>query len=70
MISLISQPSAVGPSATRLMAMESPERSDAVMEVFAWQTAQAMLADPMQTLRAQPAPLAESVTALLGEQFA
>lgn len=68
-INLVNQPAVANPSATRLMAMDNPERSDAVMEVFAWQTAQAMLADPLQTLRTQRAPMAESVTALLDETF-
>jgi hypothetical protein len=68
-INLISRPSAASPSATRLMAMDSPERSDAAMESFSWQTAQAMLADPMQAMRSQRAPQSESVTALLGNRF-
>lgn len=64
-INLITRPSATGPSATRLMAMDSPERSDAAMKAFSWEAAQAMLADPMQAMRAQRAPMAESVAALL-----
>lgn len=68
-ISLINRPAAASPSATRLMAMESPERSDASMEAFAWKTAQAMLADPMQTMRSQRAPMADNVTALLGDRI-
>lgn len=68
-ISLVTRPSAASPSATRLMAMDSPAQSDAAMEMFSWQTAQAMLADPMQAMRSQRAPQAESVTALMGNRF-
>lgn len=39
------------------------------MEAFAWQTAQAMLADPMQTMRSQRAPTSETVSGLLDSRF-
>lgn len=68
-ISLISRPSAANPTAARLMAIDGGDRSDASMEVFAWQTAQAMLADPMQTMRSQRAPTSEVVSGLLGNRF-
>ncbi|MGQ3228259.1 MAG: hypothetical protein ACT6R2_05100 [Blastomonas fulva] len=51
------------------MAIDGGDRSDASMEVFAWQTAQTMLADPMQAMRSQGAPGAESVSGLLGNRF-
>lgn len=68
-ISLVSRPSATSATAARLMAIDGGNMSDASMEAFAWQTAQAMLADPMQTMRSQRAPASESVSALLGNRF-
>ncbi|MDK2757871.1 MAG: hypothetical protein KYX66_14190 [Blastomonas fulva] len=68
-ISMVSRPSASSPTGARLMAIDGGDRSDASMEVFAWQTAQAMLADPMQAKRSQGAPGAESVSGLLGNRF-
>ena len=68
-ISLISRPSAGRPAAARLTAIDGGDRSDASMEAFAWQTAQAMLADPMQTMRSQRAPTSETVSGLLDSRF-
>ncbi len=68
-ISMVSRPSAASPAPAQLRAIDSDDRTDAAMEVFAWQTAQTMLADPLQAMRAQRAPVAESVSALLGNRF-
>ena len=64
-LSLVSRLPETTPSATQLMAIDSPQWTDAQMSAFSWETAQAILADPMQAMRSQRAPVAESVTALL-----
>lgn len=64
-INLVSRPSAAGPVGDRLITINGGTR----MEAFAWQTAQAMLANPMQALRSQSAPEPENVTALFGYRF-
>lgn len=64
-LSLVSRLPETTPSATQLMAIDSPQWTDAQMSAFSWETAQAILADPMQAMRSQRAPVAESVSALL-----
>ena len=64
-LSLVSRLPEFTPSATQLMAIDSPQWSDAQMKAYSWETAQAMLADPMRAMRSQRSPMAESVTALL-----
>lgn len=64
-ISLVSRPSATSAMDAQPAKMDEMARQAPVMELFAWQTAQAMLADPMQALSSQRAPLSENVTALI-----
>ena len=73
-VSLVSRapatnPAPANPTAARPVSIDGGARSDVAMEMFAWQTAQAMLANPMQALRSQSAPDADSVTALFGYHF-
>lgn len=65
-ISLVSRQAAASPAAGNLIAGADVERFPVVMELYAWQTAQTMQADPMLALRSQRAPDAENVAGLLG----
>ncbi|MFN3820348.1 hypothetical protein [Blastomonas sp.] len=55
----------ITPTATQLMAIDSPKWSDVQMKAFSRDTAHAMLADPMQAIRSQRAPMAREIIAFL-----
>lgn len=68
-VNLINRTPTAPPAAENLLGMDGGERPAAWMELLVWQTAQGILADPMQAMVAQRAPSPDSIADLVGNRF-
>lgn len=68
-VNLVNRTATATPPAESLPGMDGGDRPAAWMELLVWQTAQGILADPMQAMVAQRAPAPDSIAVLVGNRF-